>query len=437
VVPLDSTYLSSDEPVLLTNHKIIIGGVRHEAALTGKRILIAEEGSGKVIEDIPFAAIGTVTAGENALREPTITLSFLAPAGETRSIEVIFSRQVGGLNIQDRDKTLAFLREHAVKVSGEQKRPADGATPRPSAQEWMPTPHPYKSRQLSLAVPGGRSPYTTIAVVIVIIAVVIGVAFMYDPFGRVKPAVPHAVVPKTTTAPAPVATFTPLATTALPNPPVPPGPAAMPAPTIPPAGVWVRVLYPGNFLGYVSAEGNSIQVNGTGDQVYPLPVRDGMVEGSIEKQDLTGNLLEVQIYQDGALVSLSNITTPGGAVDFHVALPPGRIITGPVITPTPAVAAPEVSFPPMPIPQAGVWVRVYYPGNFTGSVGSVGSLRPVSSTGDQFYQIPISSGTIEGSIEKQDGSVETLVVAIYKDGTLVTRLDTAVPLGVIYLNVPV
>ena len=67
----------------------------------------------------------------------------------------------------------------------------------------------------------------------------------------------------------------------------------------------------------------------------------------------------------------------------------------------------------------------------------MGSLRSVNSTGDQFYQIPLRSGTIEGSIEKQDGSVETLVVAIYKDGALVTRLDTAVPLGVIYLNIPV
>ena len=80
---MDNTYLSSDEPVLLTNHKIIIAGVRHEAVLTGKRILLTEESSGTVIEDIPFTALGMVTAGENALREPTLTLSFTTPTGES------------------------------------------------------------------------------------------------------------------------------------------------------------------------------------------------------------------------------------------------------------------------------------------------------------------------------------------------------------------
>ena len=434
---MDNTYLSSDEPVLLTNHKIIIGGVRHEAVLTGRRILLVEESSGNVIEDIPFSALGRVTAGENTLREPTITLSFTAPSGETRSVGLIFARQLGNLNVQERDKSLAFLREHAVTVSGDEKEPEDNASARPTAQDWMPTTYANTAKQPALAVPEGRSPFLTIAAIVVIIAVVVGIAFVYDPFGRGRSPVPHPVVPKATKTPAPVAALTPAPTTEQPKLPATPEPAATPAFSIPPTGVWVRIMYPGNYLGYVSAKGNSVQVNSTGDRLYSLSARDGMVEGSIEKQDLSAGNLEVRVYQDGKLVSLNNTTRPGGVVDFHVALPPSTVTIGSVITPTPAVIAPEIPLPVIPIPKAGVWVRVYYPGNFAGSFGPAGSLRSVNSTGDQFYQVPLSSGTIEGSIEKQDGSVNTLVVAIYKDGALVTRLDTAVPLGVIYLNVPV
>ena len=433
----DDTYLSSDEPVLLTNHKIIIGGVRHEAVLTGKRILIIEERSGNLIEDIPFTALVMVSPGENALREPTIALTFMAPSGETRSVELIFSRQAGGLNIQERDKSFAFLRERAVPVAGAHKKPDAGTTTRPAAHDWMPTPFQNKVSQPALAIPGGRSPFFTIAAIIVIIVLVISVAFVYDPFGKGKAPVTHVVVPKTTTAPTPVITKIPLPATELPEPPVSPGPSATQASTIPPTGVWIRVDYLGNYTGYVKAQGYAVQLNSTGDQLYTLPARDGMVEGSIEKQDLSSDTLEAWIYQDGTLVSRVNTTRPGGMLDFHVALPPRTVTIGSVITPTPEVTAPEIPLPVASIPQTGVWVRVYYPGNFTGSVGPVGLMREVNSTGDQFYQLPISSGTIEGSIQKQDGSAKTLVVAIYKDGALVTRLETAVPLGVIYLNEPV
>lgn len=435
---MDNTYLSSDEPVLLTNHKIIIAGVRHEAVLTGKRILLTEESSGKVVEDIPFAALGMVTAGENALREPTLTLSFTTPTGETRSVGLIFSRQAGGLNIQERDKSLAFLRDHAVAVSGERREPGESTPSSPTAQDWMPTPFQNKVSLPAPAVPEGRSPFFTIAAIIVIIAVVIGVAIVYDPFGKGRAPPAIATVPTTTTALTPVATLTPLPTTGQAQPAETPAETLeAPAFSIPPTGVWVRVIYPGSFTGYVSAQGNTIQLNSTGDQLYPLTARDGMVDGSIEKQDLLADRLEVRVYQDGTLASVSNTTRPGGVLDFHVTLPKSTVSIGSVITPTPVVTAPELPLPEVPIPRTGVWLRVSYPGNFTGSFGPAGSLRSVNSTGDQFYQIPLSSGTIEGSIEKEDGSVETLVVVIYKDGAVVKRLETAVPLGVIYLNIPV
>ena len=97
-----------------------------------------------------------------------------------------------------------------------------------------------------------------------------------------------------------------------------------------------------------------------------------MIDGSIEKQDLSGELLEVWVYQDGKLVSVSNTTRPGGVIDLHVTLPPSTATIGSVITPTPVVTARKLPLPSVPIPRTGVWVRVYYPGNFTGSVGPWG-----------------------------------------------------------------
>ena len=74
-------------------------------------------------------------------------------------------------------------------------------------------------------------------------------------------------------------------------------------------------------------------------------------------------------------------------------------------------------------------MRVTYPGNFTGTISANGLARDVNSSGDQFYQMVMRSGTIDGFIEKGDGSVRNMSIQIYKDGTLVTYSNTSIPLG--------
>ena len=82
----------------------------------------------------------------------------------------------------------------------------------------MPTPFQNKVSLPAPVIPEGRSPFFTIAAIIVIIAVVIGVAIVYDPFGKGKsPAPAIATVPTTTTALTPVATLTPLPATEQPQ----------------------------------------------------------------------------------------------------------------------------------------------------------------------------------------------------------------------------
>ncbi|MDO9034605.1 MAG: hypothetical protein Q7U51_05310 [Methanoregula sp.] len=98
----------------------------------------------------------------------------------------------------------------------------------------------------------------------------------------------------------------------------------------------------------------------------------------------------------------------------------------------PSVLTTEVTpLPPTPvqvaIPQTGVWLRVTYPGNYTGTYGSPGYQTPVKDTGDHFYQIATVMGPVVASIKKQDGSGDKIVIAIYKDGMLIKEESTIVP----------
>ena len=82
-------------------------------------------------------------------------------------------------------------------------------------------------------------------------------------------------------------------------------------------------------------------------------------------------------------------------------------------------------------------MRVTYPGNFTGTFYADGMTRDVNSSGDQFYQIPMTSGPIDGFIDKGDGSGKNMIIQVYKDGTLVTYGNTSAPLGTVEIHTKV
>jgi hypothetical protein len=83
------------------------------------------------------------------------------------------------------------------------------------------------------------------------------------------------------------------------------------------------------------------------------------------------------------------------------------------------------------MPDKGVWVKVHYAGNFTGRVGTSGDLKQVNGSGDQYYQIPITEGIVEVSIQKEDGSGNVLAVEVYQNGRMVARSIKATPFGAI------
>ncbi len=148
----------------------------------------------------------------------------------------------------------------------------------------------------------------------------------------------------------------------------------------------------------------------------------------------------------GGIVIFSNIlgTTPGNTAITPAITPVPTIAVAtpaPVPSPTPkttfvatATPAPEPKFS---IPASGVWLRITYPGKYSGTFGTPGSQYPVGErdTGDQLYTVSTINGPVVASIQKLDGSSDKLTIEVYKNGALMKRAVTVAPKGIIDLQV--
>ena len=441
--------LNSDESILQTTQTLIINGVRHEAVLTGRRLILVTSETGSIHEDILFAEIGLARSGVNSLREPILTLNINSPGGEKRTVDLIFIRLTGGQNIAELEKCIAILKEHHVPTEaksqiagpafsgrGERIKPGELAgeekVDRPAVPELNLFGTSRKHRQPLPDETPPHSPLIIIAAAVLIIVVFVGgVVFVGMMMNAKNVPVNQSVAGSKT----PIKGVSSVPTTPTPSPQINSSTvSSAPLMTVPNNGVWVMISYPGNFTGYIGAQGRQIETNGSGNRFYNIPVHDAMIDGWIEKEDGSSEKLEVGIYNGGALVSKSETTKPLGVVDIHVMVGPaiGNIV---VIPPSPEITvSPYTSLPLASIPPSGVWVRVFYPRNFTGIIRANGYLKSVNGMGDQFYQLPMTSGLIDGSIEKLDGSADTLIIEVYQRGTLISRSYTTIPLGVVNIN---
>jgi hypothetical protein len=163
-----------------------------------------------------------------------------------------------------------------------------------------------------------------------------------------------------------------------------------------------------------------------------MPVQNTLIEGSVEKMDGSGETMDIAIYNGGNRIWTSSTAKPYGMVDLHIEVG-AAVISNPAPTPVPteiaAAPTPDTSLTLQPVPATGVWVRVAYPGNFTGTIRANGFEREVSGSGVQDYQVSLATGTIEGFIAKEDGSVKDLVVQVYREKTLISVVNTSIPRG--------
>lgn len=459
---MDNFNLGSDESVIFKTQRLIIGGVRHEAILTSRRLILVETETGHVHEDIPFTNIELAVEGTNILREPVISLTIKPLEGDTRTIDLIFIHLSGDQNLLERNKCIRILTEHNVPINAEGRvditdpvspfvaaKPGvlavDKSSGRPAAPEWLLIGSSGNTKHTLPEEPPERSPLTTIAAIILIVVVIIGGMTLMGQMLNAKthPAPQNltvTVVPtEVTTEPSPHQTMVPASDV------TPVTAPSLSSISIPPSGIWVRVQYPGNFSGYIGSRGRNIEVGGSGTKWYPLSITDPVIDGSIEKLDGSADKMEVDVYKDGTLISRKITMAPRGLIELHMTGPEeitndvvvNDVVTTPVPASRPESWVTDAYLPRITIPATGVWVRIYYPGSFTGSVGGHGTFTTVKSTGDRLYEMPVNVGIVEGSIEKDDGSVGKMVTEVYKDGVRVSRTVTTTPYGLIDLHVPV
>jgi hypothetical protein len=450
---MDDLNLGSDESIIKKIPRIIINGIRHEAILTSRRFVILEAETGRINREISYSDIVLAVMGMNTLREPTIRLTFITPEGkERRTEELIFVHSLAGQNIIACDACMDILKEHKVPVristhftageAGDRSRRANislsggvTSTGRPQVPDFSPFGAAYNQRQAPDGEPKGisLSPLTIAAGIILILVVIAGVIVLGGAVNPKSPEIqkplPAATHPDTTPAHSPVPSPTPPVTATA----SPVSEISIQPKSVPDNGIWIRIAYPGNYSGSLKADGWNSIINSTGMTDYQLPVQNSLIEGVIEKLDGSGDRMTVGIYNGGTLISEQTTKKPHGMIDLHLTV--GPALGGTAITPAPApvivVPTPDTSLVLHQVPQKGIWTRVSYPGYFTGSITGNGFTTEVNSSGDQFYQLSMSSGTIEGNLGKGDGSLKNLVIQVYKDGALVTALNTSRPRGVV------
>jgi hypothetical protein len=133
--------------------------------------------------------------------------------------------------------------------------------------------------------------------------------------------------------PTPSLTATP---ESIPSIPIPPAPTPV---LIPSTGVWVRVTYPHDYFGRLGNPGSLREVSGSGDRFYQMNADNPLVQVQMSKTDNSGDILSVDIYRNGKLMTHRTTSSPMGDIDLLIdattGAPPGippRITqnTGPV-----------------------------------------------------------------------------------------------------------
>lgn len=144
-----------------------------------------------------------------------------------------------------------------------------------------------------------RTPVAVIAAIIVVALItVLGVAFLATIYFQDSPY-GNTIV------------------TIVPSNPVTQEPGAVPADTQP-TGVRVRVNYPHQFTGTIGNPEFSRQVSGTGTQVFPVLMTKNIVQATIQKQDYSGDMLTVEIYNNSTLLASRSVTAPMGEVSLLI-----------------------------------------------------------------------------------------------------------------------
>jgi hypothetical protein len=104
--------LSSDESIILSTQNIVVKSVLFEAILTNKRFILIDSKKNLIPpQNILLSSIRHVEAGENAIRDPIITLTIIADSGVPRQMILTFSGKIRGERKRECDEWTRTLKE--------------------------------------------------------------------------------------------------------------------------------------------------------------------------------------------------------------------------------------------------------------------------------------------------------------------------------------
>jgi hypothetical protein len=466
---MDAPYLSSNESLILSTHNIRIDGVFLDLMLTSRRLILIDNSVTPFqLRTIPLETIITVFAGTDVKGDPIITLSHMDPSGTgaPHPMDFIFTRQKGELRTKECNEWAETLGNYAVNARDGALSagtlpydPVKAIQPRMSATYRIETFSPHKQvigEQVLTAEPVRSPALPDVPEDKGIPAGSKDPAPLNDaePVGLTdssrlpseEPVSPPVIIPVTDENPAisdaAQAWAEAIRTITIPVPVISPVPASEP---IPFAGTIENE--PEADLNPISSPPEEPVVNNQKDvcpasRMSPECPADGKpaqqpapetarLPASISPPDLNTQKRSSSPLLIAAIIIVIFVVL--GAVFIGSFYPRDSVETPPPVVVTVVTIQPTPTPLPTRIPGDGVWVRIEYPQTFIGEVGNPELMYPASGTGVQLYKVLWSDRVVQASAQKQDNSGDTLLIEIYRNGTLLKHSSTRVPMGSVHI----
>jgi hypothetical protein len=130
--------LYSDERVVLQAQNVKVKSVSFEVVLTTRRLVLIDTKKHTIPpQEINLATLKDVESGENAIRDPTITISIITISGNTRQMVLTFSKTSGGERRRESDEWVRALRQN---ITSTVYHPVTQAPPKETEPALAPAP---------------------------------------------------------------------------------------------------------------------------------------------------------------------------------------------------------------------------------------------------------------------------------------------------------
>jgi hypothetical protein len=470
--------LKSDETIVLTAQQVKVKSVPFELVLTNRRLIIIDSEKNVVpTQQIPLITIRNVTAGENAIRNPVITLTILTDTADTREMALTFAVQTAGERKREAGEWVKALKKYITEAvsypvdmnqdthASVETRQEHTGTPgikkkieiaRPIKKIMVDTSHMPPKPVETTSLPegsfcgrcGNRMPPgstfcnrcgTQVAALSgqetvsttpeQITTAPASAAWPGDHRGRPIEQIIHSIepliedsVPRTETTPA-----------------IPEPEQALYIPAEAPSAPAAETTPAAEETSATGAE--PAPAVPAVPPVSPLPPLPPVPAAPRKKRSkilaVTIILIVIIAVAAGGFMLMKNIQKSTVVTPVTTTIP---TLTATIPTAKPTLVVTTIATTAVPttpqvlIPKTGVWVEVTYDRTYTGQVGTPGSQVAVTDTGDHFYIVPTNTGTVAASLQKTDGSGDELKVIVYSDGTTVKTASTTTPMGRIDLQ---